>query len=187
MAGTAGKTARPVDETGVDDLLFGGGAPTIVFEKNEDETPRFCFIRGEIVGKEKVQRREYKSDGTIGDLAFWPDSTPENPRPKMQIVLTLADCEVSYDKRKTWAPLIDASIEDDDSTRRWFVSGRKAADSPLDALKAAMLKAKARSVEIGAMLEIEYFAGLGAASSPRRIRNVYTPAPADDAFDTEGV
>jgi hypothetical protein len=127
----------------------------------------------------------YQEDGSVGELAFWPDSTDENPRPKMQIVLTLADCEISYDKGKSWAPMVDASIEDDDSTRRWFVSGRskKSPDSPLDAFKAALMKAKAKSVEVGASLEIDYFAGMGSAKSPRRFRAVYTSPPAEDAFD----
>lgn len=121
----------------VDDLLQGGGSPSLSFK---DAKVGDSFT-GVITATRAVQVRNYE-DPT--KLEFWDDG-----KPKMQIEVTL-----DTDYR-------DASIDDDNGERRVFLFGQK-----LTALKDALKAKGLTKLEIGGKFTIT-FAGTKPAKNPR--------------------
>lgn len=121
----------------VDDLLQGGGSPSLSFK---DAKVGDSFT-GVITATRAVQVRNYE-DPT--KLEFWDDG-----KPKMQIEVTL-----DTDYR-------DASIDDDNGERRVFLFGQK-----LTALKDALKAKGLTKLEIGGKFTIS-LAGTKPAKNPR--------------------
>jgi hypothetical protein len=107
----------------VEDFLSGGGAPTAKFP-----TPG-TLVKGTV--QSAVVSQQTDIDGT---LKTWDDGNP-----RMQIVVTLAT-----DDR-------DASIDNDDGTRRLFIKGQM-----LSALKDALRIAGVKTLEEGGTLGVQY-------------------------------
>lgn len=110
----------------VDDLLQGGGSPSLSFK---DAKVGDSFT-GVITGTRAVQVRNY----TTQEPEFWDDG-----KPKMQIEVTLA------------TDLRDPSIDDDQGERRVFLFGQK-----LTALKEALKVKGLTKLEIGATFKITF-------------------------------
>lgn len=113
------------DTPSVDDLLGGGGAPSLSFK---DATVGDSY-EGTITDVRAVQVRNYE-DPT--KLEFWDDG-----KPKMQIEVTLS---TSY---------ADPSDPDDDGKRRVFLFGQK-----LRAAKEELAKKGMKTIEIGSYFKI---------------------------------
>jgi hypothetical protein len=139
----------------VDDLLQGGGSPSISFK---DAKVGDSFT-GTITGTRAVQVRNYE-DPT--KLEFWDDG-----KPKMQIEVTL-----DTDYR-------DASIDEDQGERRVFLFGQK-----LTALKEALKVKGLTKLEIGGKFTIA-FSGTKPAKNPRyndvKIYSIDVTAPTSNA------
>jgi len=112
--------AFTADLPGVDDLLSGGGSPSLSFKDAEVGQS----YEGTIADLRAVQVRNYE-DPT--KLEFWDDG-----KPKMQIEVTL---QTSY---------ADASDPDDDGKRRVFLFGQK-----LRAAKEELAKKGFKTFEVG--------------------------------------
>jgi len=108
------------DLPGVDDLLTGGGSPSLSFKDSEVGDS----YEGTIADLRAVQVRNYE-DPT--KLEFWDDG-----KPKMQIEVTL---NTDY---------ADASDPDDDGKRRVFLFGQK-----LRAAKEELAKKGFKTFEVG--------------------------------------
>lgn len=121
----------------VDDLLQGGGSPSLSFK---DAKVGDSFT-GVITATRAVQVRNYE-DPT--KLEFWDDG-----KPKMQIEVTLGT-----DYR-------DASIDDDQGERRVFLFGQK-----LTALKDALKAKGLTKLEVGGKFTIS-LTGTKPAKNPR--------------------
>lgn len=117
--------AFSTDLPGVDDLLSGGGAPSLSFK---DATVGDAY-EGTIADLRAVQVRNYE-DPT--KLEFWDDG-----KPKMQIEVTL---DTDY---------ADPSDPDDDGKRRVFLFGQK-----LRAAKEELAKKGFKTFEIGMNFKI---------------------------------
>lgn len=115
--------------------FFAGNGSSAKFKTPGDS------VEGTITkAPEKQQCREYRRDGKRGDLAWWDD---EKTQPKMQLVVSLATNEKDDDN--------------DDGVRNIYV--RKPSNM-YDAVAAAMYKAKANKLEVGARVKVT-FTGLG--------------------------
>lgn len=112
--------AFTADLPGVDDLLSGGGSPSLSFKDAEVGQS----YEGTISELRAVQVRNYE-DPT--KLEYWDDG-----KPKMQIEVTLA------------TDYADASDPDDDGKRRVFLFGQK-----LRAAKEELAKKGFKTFEIG--------------------------------------
>lgn len=108
------------DTPSVDDLLSGGGAPSLSFK----DVPVGHTYEGTITELRAVQVRNYE-DPT--KLEFWDDG-----KPKMQIEITLA------------TDYADPTDSDDDGKRRVFLFGQK-----LRAAKEELAKKGFKTFEIG--------------------------------------
>jgi|TARA_R110000764_G_scaffold96939_5_gene181045 hypothetical protein len=117
--------AFTADLPGVDDLLSGGGSPSLSFKDAEVGQT----YEGTIADLRAVQVRNYE-DPT--KLEFWDDG-----KPKMQIEVTL---QTGY---------ADPSDSDDDGKRRVFLFGQK-----LRAAKEELAKKGFKTFEVGMKFKI---------------------------------
>jgi hypothetical protein len=129
--------------------LMGGGAPSARFEHPGDT------VSGSITDKPDLRQQ---TDFTSGEPLFWP-----NGDPRMQLVVTLA------------TELRDATVVDDDGTRRVYVKGNLQ-----KAVQQAVRTAGAPGLEVGGVLTVTY-TGDGEAkqrgmSPPKLYSASYTPA-----------
>ena len=108
----------------LDDLFSGGGSPAVKFTKIGDA------VTGVITATEVRSQRDFDS----GEVLTWDDG-----KEKKELVLTIS------------TTLRDATIEDDDGTRRVFCRGQM-----LTAMRDAVRKAKAPKPEIGGKVTITH-------------------------------
>jgi hypothetical protein len=140
-------------EDGMDLLL--GGAPAAKFPEVG------TVVRGKVLAQKKQQSKDMAS----GELKTWDDGSPI-----YEIVFTLAtdDC--------------DASLEDDDGTRRVFARGQM-----LKAIGDALRKAHWSAPLVGGHLAVKYAkdgeASRRGFSAPKLYQAIYEPPAAADEFD----
>lgn len=161
------------------DLLFGSGAKSMGFEpekviaemaaEGEDVSTKTHILRGRVTDFGRSHRRKFQPDGK-GALMFWSaDGKPteeKTERPVQDPVMTLQTTFRAFEGA--------AKGEDDDQDyglRRWFLKGRKAPNSGLDALKKACAGAGVRKVREGDYVEV-ICTGLG-----KRVGQAGKPAP----------
>lgn len=120
-----------------DDFLLAGGKPSAKFENVGDT------ITGVIIKKEMRQERDYDTD----EPKFYKDSTPEHPKPIMQLVLTLQTSEKDSDT--------------DDGQRNVYVR-----TNLRTAIASAVRSAGATGLAIGGGLQIQ-FSEFGVQTNPK--------------------
>jgi hypothetical protein len=142
-----------MSDDGMDLLL--GGAPAAKFPEVG------TVVKGRVIGQKMQQSR----DMATGELKTW-----DNGAPVYEIVFTLAT-----DER-------DASIENDDGTRRLFARGQM-----LRAIGDALRKARWSAPLAGGTLAVKYVRDGEATrrgfSPPKIFAAIYTPPEAADEFD----
>lgn len=110
----------------LDDLFSGGGSPAIKFKNIGDS------IAGTITALEVREQKDFDS----GEVLTWEDGSP-----RKELVITVATI------------LRDASIEDDDGSRRIFAKGNM-----FTAVRDSIRKAKAKKPEVGGRITVTYSA-----------------------------
>jgi hypothetical protein len=110
----------------LDDLFSGGGAPAV----------KFPTVGSSITGTITALEVRDSKDFDTGEVLTWEDGTP-----RKELVLTIS------------TSLRDASIEDDDGTRRIFAKGNM-----FTAVRDSVRKAKAKKPEVGGRITVTYSA-----------------------------
>lgn len=165
--------ASPPVQKSVEDLLFGGSAPSIKWELPGTE------YRITVTDKAVRQRRTVDTN----ELQWWDDGSP-----KMQILLT-GPAEIK--NGKGWVPCKDPALEvdgaTDDGVRTLYITGRAKANpgSTMEALTKAMRSAGSKTVEIGCVITMKHESGVGTPKKPRTYSATYTAPVPTDAFDAE--
>lgn len=168
----------------VEKLLFGGSTPSVKW----GDAPGM-EIRITVENKATQQRRDFAAKGQtgLGALSYWPDGSP-----RMQIVLT-GPCEVRNSAKEDFKPCKDPTLETDgkidDGRRTLYISSRskESPGSTMDAILAAMRKAQAGVLEIGAVITMRHDSGIGTVAKPRVHSATYEAPKPVDAFDHENL
>lgn len=141
----------------VSGFLSGGGAPAAKF-KNQGDT-----VTGKIIEPPSVQQQKDPETGKL--LTF------EDGNPKVQLVIKLQ------------TDLRDPEIDDDDGTRRLFVTATNAKQG--GGMKGAFQRAGVRNPEVGGTLSVTYTHDGEASSAyrkpPKQYQVSYQPPSAQAA------